>query len=151
MPYRAAVRVAARISTSQGQLSIYIFLHQMAPAQPLGSTENGHIGPHPSYIQVAKPYVFEQKLQECMIATGVTEAKEDNIRLQGIAWIDSVRKTLQLYGTVSYIFVNTSANEIRPVRTYNTAAVYYHKFRLVHADNEYGYIVSLFVPVMTVS
>ncbi|MCJ1255288.1 RNA polymerase II C-terminal domain kinase beta subunit [Lignoscripta atroalba] len=95
----------------------------MAPAQPLGSTENGHIGPHPSYIQVAKPYVFEQKLQECMIATGVTEAKEDNIRLQGIAWIDSVRKTLQL-----------------PVRTYNTAAVYYHKFRLVHADNEYGYI-----------
>ena len=29
----------------------------------------------------------------------------------------------------------------RPVRTYNTAAVYYHKFRLVHPDSN-GYIVS---------
>jgi hypothetical protein len=32
-------------------------------------------GPHPSFIQVAKPYVFEQKLQECMTAIGVNEAK----------------------------------------------------------------------------
>lgn len=54
-------------------------------------------GPHPSFIQVAKPYVFEHKVQECMTAIGVTEAKEDNIRLQGIAWIDSVRKAMQLY------------------------------------------------------
>ena len=68
----------------------------MAPVEPHESTENGHIGPHPSFIQVAKPYIFEQKLQECMTATGVTAAKEDNIRLQGIAWIDSVRKALQL-------------------------------------------------------
>ena len=30
----------------------------------------------------------------------------------------------------------------RPVRTYNTAAVYYHKFRLVHPDSN-GYIVSI--------
>lgn len=29
----------------------------------------------------------------------------------------------------------------RPIRTYNTAVVYYHKFRLVHADNEYSFIV----------
>jgi len=29
----------------------------------------------------------------------------------------------------------------RPVRTYNTAVVYYHKFRLVHPDGQ-GYIVS---------
>ena len=31
-------------------------------------------------------------------------------------------------------------NSIRPVKTYNTAVVYYHKFRLVHPDNN-GYIV----------
>lgn len=30
----------------------------------------------------------------------------------------------------------------RPVRTYNTAAVYYHKLRLVHPDSN-GYIVSI--------
>ncbi|KAH0565352.1 hypothetical protein GP486_001253 [Trichoglossum hirsutum] len=32
-----------------------------------------------------------------MAATGVSEAKEDSMRLQGIAWIDNVRKALQLY------------------------------------------------------
>lgn len=71
----------------------------MAPAKPLDpspSADNGDLGPHPSFIQVAKPYVFEQKLQECMTAIGVSEAKEDNIRLQGVTWIDNVRKALQL-------------------------------------------------------
>lgn len=34
-----------------------------------------------------------------------------------------------------------STDSSRPVRTFNTAVVYYHKFRLVHADNEYNYIV----------
>ncbi|MCJ1381179.1 RNA polymerase II C-terminal domain kinase beta subunit [Xylographa soralifera] len=95
----------------------------MAFAQSDIATENGHVGPHPSYIQLAKPYIFEQKLQECMAATGVTEAKEDNIRLQGVAWIDSLRKALHL-----------------PVRTFNTACVYYHRFRLVHVDTEYGFM-----------
>lgn len=54
------------------------------------------VGPHPSFIQVAKPYLFEQKLQECMRTTGVTEAKEDTIRLQGVTWIDNVRRALHL-------------------------------------------------------
>ena len=67
------------------------------------SVENCHVGPHPSYIQLAKPYIFESKLQECMAATGVTEAKEDNIRLQGIAWIDSLRKALHLYVDVRHV------------------------------------------------
>ena len=69
----------------------------MAPVQSSEGVENGHVGPHPSYIQVAKPYIFEEKLQECMAVTGVTEAKEDNIRLTGVAWIDSLRKALHLY------------------------------------------------------
>lgn len=79
-------------------------------------------GPHPSYIQTAKPYIFDHKVQECLLSAGVTESKEDSVRLQGVAWIDSVRKALHL-----------------PVRTYNTAVVYYHKFRLVHPDNN-GFI-----------
>ncbi|KAL1305349.1 hypothetical protein AAFC00_002245 [Neodothiora populina] len=81
------------------------------------------LGPDPSFIQVANPYIFEQKVQGCLTALGSSEAKEDNIRLQGVLWIDSVRKALQL-----------------PIRTFNTAVVYYHKFRLVHADNEYMFI-----------
>jgi hypothetical protein len=33
------------------------------------------------------------------------------------------------------------ADICRPVRTFNTAVVYYHKFRLLHADTEYNYVV----------
>ncbi|KAL1967313.1 hypothetical protein VTN77DRAFT_3359 [Rasamsonia byssochlamydoides] len=79
--------------------------------------------PHPSFIQVAKPYVFEQTIQECLAATGVDPQREDSIRIQGVTWIDNVRRALHL-----------------PVRTYNTACVYFHKFRLVHADNQYNYM-----------
>jgi CTD kinase subunit beta len=32
---------------------------------------------------------------------------------------------------------------VSPVRTYNTACVYYHKFRLVHSDTQYNYMVSI--------
>jgi hypothetical protein len=53
-------------------------------------------GPHPSYVQVAKPYVFEQELQQCQQRLGATESQEDVKRLQGVAWIDSVRRALQL-------------------------------------------------------
>ena len=62
----------------------------------LVNNSNDLAGPHPSYIQIAKPYVFDHKVQECLQTAGVTEAKEDNIRLQGVAWIDSTRKALHL-------------------------------------------------------
>jgi len=57
------------------------------PAQP---------GPHPSYIQVAKPFIFEQRLQGYIISLGGNPAREDSVRLQGVAWIDDVRRALQL-------------------------------------------------------
>lgn len=44
------------------------------------------------------------------------------MRLQGVAYIDEVRRTLQL-----------------PVRTFNTAAIYWHKFRLLHGEWEYAW------------
>jgi CTD kinase subunit beta len=31
----------------------------------------------------------------------------------------------------------------RPVRTFDTAVIYYHKFRLVHSDTEYSYTVRM--------
>ena len=63
---------------------------------PFRQAENGDIGPHPSFIEVAKPYIFEQRLQGCLNNIGMTEAKEDANRLQGVMWIDSVRRSLQL-------------------------------------------------------
>lgn len=82
-----------------------------------------HVGPHPSYIEVAKPYIFDQKLQTCLATINMNEAKEDAVRLQGVAWIDNVRRAMQL-----------------PVKTFNTAVVYYHKFRLIHNDSEYNFM-----------
>lgn len=35
-------------------------------------------------------------------------------------------------------------DRLRPVRTFDTAVVYYHKFRLVHSDTEYSHVVSRF-------
>ena len=68
----------------------------MAPAATTGEVAGEPVGPHPSYIEIAKPYVFESKIRECLTIGGVSEAKDDSIRLQGVAWIDSVRKTLHL-------------------------------------------------------
>ncbi|KAI4095784.1 MAG: hypothetical protein LQ339_007147 [Xanthoria mediterranea] len=94
----------------------------MAPSQPAEPSGGLQRGPHPSYIQIAKPYVFESRIQDCMLAAGITEARDEDIRLQAVAWIDNVRRAMHL-----------------PVRTYNTAVVYFHKFRLLHPDNT-GYI-----------
>ena len=68
----------------------------MAPQQSVESLANVHVGPHPSYIKVAKPYIFGQKLEESIAATGANSSKEVAARLQGVAWIDSVRRSLHL-------------------------------------------------------
>ncbi|KAF1838947.1 cyclin-like protein [Decorospora gaudefroyi] len=92
----------------------------MAPvASP---SERDRVGPHPSYIEIAKPYILQSRMQKCLFELSMTDAKEDALRLQGVAWIDQVRRALQL-----------------PIRTFNTAVIYYHKFRLLHADNEYNW------------
>jgi CTD kinase subunit beta len=52
---------------------------------------------HPSFIQVAKPYIFEQTIQKCIAAMGVNPLREEALRLQGVTWIDNVRRGLYLY------------------------------------------------------
>lgn len=54
-------------------------------------------GPTRSHIQVAKPYVFQQAIEGCLHELGVAQAREDNIRLAGVQWIENVRKALKLY------------------------------------------------------
>ena len=56
-----------------------------------------------SFIQVAKPFIFEKTIQECFAATGADPIREDSNRLQGVTWIDNVRKSLQLYEVLSNI------------------------------------------------
>lgn len=52
---------------------------------------------HPSFIQVAKPYIFEQTIQDSIHALGVNPMREESLLLQGVSWIDNVRKVLHLY------------------------------------------------------
>jgi CTD kinase subunit beta len=83
----------------------------MAPAQPSqtpasgqvndpSTTSNGpsgSVGPHASFIYVAKRFIFQQQIQTHMIAIGNNPTREDNFRLQGVQWINDVRKALSLY------------------------------------------------------
>ncbi len=69
---------------------------EMVSPQMINTLDNASVGPHPSHIEIAKPYIFQHTITACLNAAGVTEAKDDSIRLQGVAWIDSVRKALHL-------------------------------------------------------
>lgn len=60
-------------------------------------TNRGPNGPMPSHLQVAKPFVFQQAIEGCLQDLGVTQTREDNIRLAGIKWIDDTRRALKLY------------------------------------------------------
>jgi CTD kinase subunit beta len=54
------------------------------------------VGPHPSYIEIRKQFITEEKIQAFSSLPQVNPAKEDSMRLQGVSWIDSVRKALRL-------------------------------------------------------
>lgn len=68
----------------------------MVSSQTNQPADTNTVGPHPSFIQIAKPYIFQHTIQQCLIIAGSSDAKDDSIRLQGIAWIDSVRKAMHL-------------------------------------------------------
>ncbi len=61
---------------------------------PTGPPE--HVGPHTSDIRVAAPFVFEEQVNKSSELTRINPVKEESSRLQGVAWIDSVRRSLQL-------------------------------------------------------
>jgi CTD kinase subunit beta len=68
----------------------------MAPAATAPSEPVPVQGPHPSYIQVAKPHLFHQQIQGQLVAIGTNPTREDGFRLQGVQWINDVRIALQL-------------------------------------------------------
>ncbi|KHN98435.1 C-type cyclin [Metarhizium album ARSEF 1941] len=106
-------------------------------ADPVQATTNGdshpaRIGPHPGFISSSNQYSSEIKIRRMLKDNDCDPAREDNYRLQGVQLIESVRESLQL-----------------PVRTFDTACTYYHKFRLNFRALEYSYsdaaLASLFV------
>ncbi|KID95940.1 C-type cyclin, partial [Metarhizium majus ARSEF 297] len=103
-----------------------------APAAANGDSHAARIGPHPGFISSSNQYSSEIKIRRMLKDNGCDPAREDNYRLQGVQLINNVRENLQL-----------------PVRTFDTACTYYHKFRLNFRDAEYSHqdaaLASLFV------
>ena len=62
----------------------------------MGSNPSEPLNPHPSFIQVARPYIFEKTIQDCKAVMGVNPLREEASRLQGVTRIDSVRRMLHL-------------------------------------------------------
>ncbi|KAL8343364.1 hypothetical protein RB598_004621 [Gaeumannomyces tritici] len=89
-------------------------------------------GPHPGLTSVPNQYCIEQELRRMQRATGCDQSRETSYRLQGIYLIDNVRLALRL-----------------PVKTFDTACIYYHMFRLCFRDAEYNFqdaaLTALFV------
>ncbi|KAK4151015.1 hypothetical protein C8A00DRAFT_17539 [Chaetomidium leptoderma] len=94
--------------------------------------DSNPVGPPSGLSAIPSQYSSEQGLRQSMKQIGYDEAREDGYRLKGIQLIDGVRQSLQL-----------------PVKTFDTAAIYYHKFRVRFPSNEYNYedvaLAALFV------
>jgi hypothetical protein len=67
-----------------------------ATTSPATAGPPRRIGLMQNFVQVAKAYVFEQEIQRSLRNNGVSQAREDNIRLAGVQYIDNVRKALKL-------------------------------------------------------
>ncbi|EME47104.1 hypothetical protein DOTSEDRAFT_41602 [Dothistroma septosporum NZE10] len=101
----------------------------MGATKRMSNGEAKVIGPHPSTLRVSAPYITQSAVEKRLQPAGldaqersIQEAREDSVRLQGVTWLDQVRRSLQL-----------------PVKTFTTACVYYHKFRLAHHTLDYAW------------
>lgn len=100
----------------------------MGATKRLSNGEPKPVGPHPSTIHVSAQYSSQAKIEKMLYPATLdaqeksqAEAREDSLRLQGVAWLDNVRRALSL-----------------PTRTFTTACVYFHKFRMAHPTVEYN-------------
>ena len=70
------------------------------------------VGPHPSYVELRRQFITEETIQDFFSNARITEAKEDSMRLQGVAWIDNVRKALKLWDLPFDVYNRGSAAKI---------------------------------------
>ncbi|KAH7159721.1 hypothetical protein B0J13DRAFT_111575 [Dactylonectria estremocensis] len=105
------------------------------PTQPSTATNGGvpsRVGPRPGIISSSNQYTTELKIRRMLKDNDCDPAHQDSYRIQGVQLIENVREHLQL-----------------PVRSFDTACTYFHKFRLNFRDVEYNFqdaaLASLFV------
>lgn len=112
---------------------------RMGATKRMSNGEAKIIGPHPSTLRVSTSYITQAAIDRKLASEGLdaqerslAEAREDTVRLQGVAWLDNVRRALQL-----------------PVKTFTTAVVYYHKFRLAHPKEDYQWVDAAAASLLT--
>jgi hypothetical protein len=116
----------------------------MSSTVPDSSGGLTHVGPHPSHVIVAKNFIKQWEIEKMLKQTGVSEASDAALRLQGVSWIQSVREALKMFVELpitSGAMTRLMTPPFRPVQTYETACILYHKFRLMHNDKEYSWVV----------
>ncbi|KAL2267208.1 hypothetical protein VTJ83DRAFT_4485 [Remersonia thermophila] len=104
-----------------------------APGPPPPPADDAKpIGPPSGILAIPSQWNSEQGLQQSLKQIGWDEKREDGNRLKGVQLIDAVRQSLHL-----------------PVKTFDTAAIYYHKFRVRFPSSDYNYedvaLAALFV------
>ncbi|KAI1775134.1 hypothetical protein F4818DRAFT_62296 [Hypoxylon cercidicola] len=89
-------------------------------------------GPPLGTIKVGHQFILESHIRRTFAETRLDAAREANYRLQGVQVIETTREALLL-----------------PVKTYNAACTFYHRFRLEHPTPDYNHteaaLASLFV------
>ena len=64
----------------------------------MNTSVNGETRPRrmPNFVQIAQPFIFQQSIEKALQDLGVAQAREDNLRLAGVRWIDDVRRASKL-------------------------------------------------------
>ncbi|XXG98307.1 hypothetical protein Hte_004630 [Hypoxylon texense] len=109
---------------------------EMAPTYTAkNGTAESHavpVGPPLGTIKVGHQFILESHIRRTFAEKRLDAAREANYRLQGVQVIDTTREALLL-----------------PVKTYNAACTFYHRFRLEHPTPDYNHteaaLASLFV------
>ncbi|KAJ2894462.1 putative c-type cyclin protein [Zalerion maritima] len=93
-------------------------------------------GPNPGAVTLSAPFISQVKIDRMKKDLSLDHVKEETSRLQGVELIHKVRTAILL-----------------PVKTFDTACCYYHKFRLCYRDADYSFsdvaLASLFVSCKT--
>lgn len=92
-PSKNAATTNAAIASAASNSGAGAGASSAAPSTPGGVRRTG---PMPNFVSVAKAYMFQQEIDQCLIVTGVSPAREDNLRLAGVQWIENVRRVLKL-------------------------------------------------------
>ncbi|KAH8681045.1 hypothetical protein BX600DRAFT_445623 [Xylariales sp. PMI_506] len=88
-----------------------------------GTSPNGDLrpNPHPGRVILSRQYVPAEYIERQLLLGFSDPAKEITYRFEGVNFIESIVNVLQM-----------------PIRTFDAACTFWHKFRLIHGVKDYA-------------